>query len=64
VLGKPISPRTIGRILGQDSIKPWRYEHWIFPRDPMSLRFFCDFPPRGWRGKYCFLKTEDSVSWG
>jgi DDE superfamily endonuclease len=34
VLGKPISPRTVGRILGQDAIKPWRYEHWIFPRDP------------------------------
>ena len=34
MLGKPISPRTVGRILGQDAIKPWRYEHWIFPRDP------------------------------
>jgi hypothetical protein len=33
-LGKPISPRTIGRVLDEDGIKPWRYEHWIFPRDP------------------------------
>jgi len=34
VLGKTISPRTVGRILDEDSIKPWRYEHWIFPRAP------------------------------
>jgi hypothetical protein len=33
-LGKPISPRTVGRLLAEDSIKPWRYEYWIFPRDP------------------------------
>lgn len=32
LLGRPISRRTIGRILDADSIKPWRYEHWIFPR--------------------------------
>jgi hypothetical protein len=33
-LDKPISPRTVGRILAEDAIKPWRYEYWIFPRDP------------------------------
>jgi hypothetical protein len=33
-LHKPISRRTVGRILAADAIKPWRYEHWIFPRDP------------------------------
>jgi hypothetical protein len=33
-LGKPISRSTVGRILQRDAIKPWRYEHWIFPRDP------------------------------
>lgn len=33
-LGKPVSPRTVGRVLDADSIKPWRYEYWIFPRDP------------------------------
>jgi DDE superfamily endonuclease len=33
-LGRPISRRTVGRILDGDAIKPWRYEHWIFPRDP------------------------------
>jgi hypothetical protein len=31
-LGKPISRRTVGRILNACVIKPWRYEHWIFPR--------------------------------
>jgi hypothetical protein len=33
-LGKPISRSTVWRILDGDTIKPWRYEHWIFPRDP------------------------------
>ena len=33
-LGKPISRRTVGRILDVDAIKLWRSEHWIFPRDP------------------------------
>ena len=32
-LGKPISRSTVWRILDGDAIKPWRYEHWIFPRD-------------------------------
>lgn len=31
-LSKPVSPRTVGRILDEDAIKPWQYEHWIFPR--------------------------------
>jgi hypothetical protein len=33
-LGKPISRATVWRILDGDAIKPWRYEHWLFPRDP------------------------------
>jgi DDE superfamily endonuclease len=33
-LGKPISRSTTWRILARDAIKPWRYEHWVFPRDP------------------------------
>jgi hypothetical protein len=33
-LGKPISRSTVWRILHADAIKPWQYEHWIFPRDP------------------------------
>jgi hypothetical protein len=33
-LGKPVSRSTIWRVLDADAIKPWRYEHWIYPRDP------------------------------
>jgi len=29
-----ISGMTIWRWLSQDTIKPWRYRSWIFPRDP------------------------------
>ena len=34
-LGKPISSSTVWRTLHEDAIKPWQYEHWIFPRDPL-----------------------------
>jgi DDE superfamily endonuclease len=33
-LNKPISRSTVWRILDGDAIKPWQYEHWIFPRAP------------------------------
>jgi hypothetical protein len=33
-LGKPVSRNTVRRILDTAAIKPWRYEYWIFPRDP------------------------------
>jgi DDE superfamily endonuclease len=33
-LGTPISRSTVWRILHTDTIKPWRYKYWIFPRDP------------------------------
>ena len=33
-LGQPISRSTVWRVLDADAIKPWQYEHWIFPRDP------------------------------
>ena len=33
-LGRPISRTTVKRILDEDAIKPWQYEHWIFPRAP------------------------------
>jgi hypothetical protein len=33
-LNKPISRATVWRILDEDAIKPWQYEHWIFPRAP------------------------------
>ena len=53
-LGKPISRSTVWRILDADAIKPWQYEHWIFPRDPR----FAEKAGRGpgpvrglWQGK-------------
>jgi hypothetical protein len=33
-LGKPMGRSTVWRVLDADAIKPWQYEHWIFPRDP------------------------------
>ena len=33
-LDKPISRTTVWRIPDGDAIKPWQYQHWIFPRDP------------------------------
>ena len=33
-LGKTISRSTVWRMLHEVAIKPWQYEHWIFPRDP------------------------------
>jgi len=33
-LGKPISRSTVWRMLHEAAIKPWQYEHWLFPRDP------------------------------
>jgi hypothetical protein len=33
-LDKPISRTTVWEILAADAIKPWQYEHWIFPRAP------------------------------
>jgi hypothetical protein len=33
-LNKPIGRTTVWEILGADAIKPWQYEHWIFPRAP------------------------------
>ena len=29
-----MSLRTVQRILAQNSLKPWRYQSWIHPRDP------------------------------
>ncbi len=33
-LNKPISRASVWRILDEDAIKPWQYEHWLFPRAP------------------------------
>src|SRR5262245_1837210 len=33
-LQRPIGRTTVWRILNEDALKPWQFEHWIFPRDP------------------------------
>lgn len=33
-LNKPIGRTTVWQILDEDAIKPWQYEHWLFPRAP------------------------------
>jgi hypothetical protein len=33
-LGKRVSRSTVWRVLHEAAIKPWQYEHWIYPRDP------------------------------
>jgi hypothetical protein len=33
-VSKKISRSTVWRMLHEAAIKPWQYEHWIFPRDP------------------------------
>jgi transposase len=33
-LVSPISPSSVLRILAEHPIKPWRYQSWVFPRDP------------------------------
>jgi DDE superfamily endonuclease len=33
-LDKRISRSTVWRVLHEGAIKPWQYDHWIFPRDP------------------------------
>jgi hypothetical protein len=32
--GKKISRSTVWRMLHEAVIKPWQYEHWLFPKDP------------------------------
>ena len=31
-LNKPIGRTTVWEILDEDAVKPWQYEHWLFPR--------------------------------
>jgi hypothetical protein len=33
-LDRKISRSTVWRMLHEAAIKPWQYEHWLFPRDP------------------------------
>ncbi len=53
-LRKPISPSTVWRILHDADLKPWRYEYWIFPRDPRfaeKAEVILDLYAGFWQGK-------------
>jgi hypothetical protein len=69
-LGKPVSRWTVGRILDEDAIKPWQYEHWIFPR---AADFFgkasvvLDLYQGRWRGERlglrdCVISADEKTS--
>jgi hypothetical protein len=36
-LERPISRSTVWRMLHAVALRPWRYEYWIFPRDPQFV---------------------------
>jgi len=52
--GKKISRTTVWRMLHEAAIKPWQYEHWIFPRDPRFVEKagpILDLYAGKWEGK-------------
>jgi hypothetical protein len=69
-LDKPISPATVWRILDADTIKPWRFKYWIFPRDPQFadkagpiLDLYAGF----WQGRTlepndCIISADEKTS--
>jgi len=61
-LGKKISRSTVWRMLHEAAIKPWQYDHWIFPRDPRFAEKagpILDLYAGTWEGKP--LSTKDYV---
>jgi len=49
-----LSHATLGRILAQDALKPWRYRYWLFPRDPDFVQKACvvlDLYAGFWQGQ-------------
>jgi hypothetical protein len=68
-LGKPISRWTVGRILDENSIKPWQYEHWIFPRAPdffAKAAVALDLYEGRWRGERlgpadCVISSDEKT---
>jgi hypothetical protein len=61
-LGKEISRSTVWRMLHEAAIKPWQYEHWIFPRDPRFAEKagpILDLYAGTWEGK--LLSPKDYV---
>jgi DDE superfamily endonuclease len=69
-LGKPISRSTVWRLLNAAALKPWRYEHWIFPRDPQFAEkagVVLDLYAGLWQGEPltaadCILSADEKTS--
>lgn len=69
-LGKPIGRSTVWRWLQQDSLKPWQYQHWIFPRDPdfeSKAGPILDLYAGQWEGKPlddddCVISSDEKTS--
>jgi hypothetical protein len=69
-LGKAISRNTVRRILDTSAIKPWRYEYWIFPRDPQfaaKAGVIVDLYAGLWQGqplspRDCLLSADEKTS--
>ena len=49
-----LSHSSLGRMLRQDALKPWRYRYWLFPRDPDFVNKACvilDLYAGFWQGQ-------------
>ncbi len=69
-LGKSMSRSTVWRLLHEDGLKPWQYEHWLFPRDPAFAAKACpilDLYAGQWEGRPlgendCVISSDEKTS--
>lgn len=69
-LGKSIGRSTVWRVLQDDCLKPWQYQHWIFPRAPdfeAKAGPILDLYAGCWQGKPlteddCVLSSDEKTS--
>jgi hypothetical protein len=69
-LERPISRATVWRILHTAALKPWRFEYWIFPRDPKFVEkaeVILDLYAGYWQGtpltaKDCIVSSDEKTS--
>ncbi|HEV3145262.1 MAG TPA: IS630 family transposase [Gemmataceae bacterium] len=69
-LQRPISRATVWRILHTADLKPWRFEYWIFPRDPKFIakaEVILDLYAGFWQGtpltpKDCIVSSDEKTS--
>ena len=69
-LQRPISRSTVWRILHTADLKPWRFEYWIFPRDPKFVQkaeVILDLYAGFWQGtpltaKDCIVSSDEKTS--